>query len=41
MDEVYMKYNIENDLKNYEKALQEISKGGEKYFDEALVLIKK
>jgi len=41
MDEVYMRYNIENDLKHYERALEEISKGGEKYIDEALALIKK
>ena len=41
MDLDYMKYKIENDLKNYEKALEMIANSGEKFFEEALVLIKK
>ena len=41
MDEVYMRFKIQNDLKNYKQALEEISKGGEKYFEEAAALIKK
>lgn len=40
MDPVYMRFNIQNDLNNYEKALEEIS-SGDQYFDEALALIKK
>jgi hypothetical protein len=31
-----MKYRINIDLKQYEKAVKKLAKGGEKYFDEAL-----
>ena len=36
-----MKFKIETDFKNYEKALQIIVEGGQKYFEKALELIKK
>ena len=41
MEPTFMKYKIELDLKNYETALEIISEGGAKYFDQALELIKK
>ena len=41
MDPDFMKYNIESDLKNYEKALQMIAKSGSKFFEESLALVKK
>lgn len=41
MEEVYMKFKIQTDLKRYEEALQIVSTGGEKYFKEALELICK
>ena len=41
MDEHMMKYTIEFDLKNYEAALSIIAKSGDKYFEEAITLIKK
>ena len=40
-DPIKMKYKINMDQKNYLGALKELSKGGEKYFDDALNLIKK
>ena len=39
-DPIKMKYQINMDQKNYIGALKELSKGGEKYFDDALKLIK-
>ena len=39
-DPIKMKYQINIDQKNYLGALKELSKGGDKYFDEALKLIK-
>lgn len=41
MDETLRKYTIESDLKNYEAALKIIAASGEKYFEEALSMIKK
>ena len=41
MDPDFMKYKIESDLKNYEKALEMIAKSGNKFFEESLALIKK
>jgi elongator complex protein 1 len=41
MDPVYMKYKIHIDLKQYEKAVKMLVPGGEKYFEEALSVIKK
>jgi elongator complex protein 1 len=41
MDPVLMKYQINIDLKSYEDALVEISKGRETYFDKSLELINK
>ena len=38
-DIVLMKYQINIDLKYYEDALTELSKGGEKYFDKVIALI--
>ena len=40
MDETYMKFRIESDLKNFEEALQVISTS-DSHFDEAMALIKK
>ena len=40
-DPIKMKYKINMDQKNYLGALKELSKGGEKYFNEALNLIQK
>jgi hypothetical protein len=40
MDETYMKFKIESDLKNYEAALQVISTS-DSHFEEAMALIKK
>ena len=40
-DPIKMKYKINMDQKNYLGALKELSKGGDKYFDDALNLIKK
>ena len=40
-DQIKMKYKINMDQKNYSGALKELSKGGEKYFNEALNLINK
>ena len=39
-DPIKMKYQINMDQKNFIGALKELSKGGEKYFDDALKLIK-
>ena len=39
-DPIKMKYQINIDQKNYLGALKELSKGGDKYFDDALKLIK-
>ena len=39
-DPIKMKYQINIDQKNYIGALKELSKGGDKYFDKALELIK-
>jgi len=39
-DPIKMKYQINMDQKNYIGALKELSKGGDKYFDDALKLIK-
>jgi elongator complex protein 1 len=39
VDPIKMKYKINMDQKNYSGALKELSKGGEKYFNEALNLI--
>ena len=36
-----MQYTIQSDLKNFSEALSIISKGGEKYFEESLKMIKK
>ena len=36
-----MKYKIHTDLKQYDKAVKKLAKGGEKYFEEALGVIKK
>lgn len=36
-----MKYKIHCDLKEYEEAVKKLAEGGEKYFEEALSLIKK
>lgn len=36
-----MKFKIEFDLKNYERALNMISKCGDEHFEEALSMIKK
>ena len=41
MDPDFMKYKIESDLKNYERALEMIAKSGNKFFEESLALIKK
>ncbi len=41
MDPVDMKFKIETDFKNYERALQVVVEGGQKYFEKALELIKK
>jgi elongator complex protein 1 len=41
MEPVLMKFQINMDLKSYEDALVEISKGGETYFDKCLELITK
>ena len=41
VEPIKMKYKINMDQKNYLGALKELSKGGDKYFDEALNLIKK
>lgn len=41
MDPVMMKYKVHLDLKQYDKAVKKLSKGGEKYLDEALTIIKK
>ena len=41
MDEHYRKYKIHCDLKNFETALEMISKSGEQYMEEALALVKK
>ena len=41
MEPLYMQYTIQSDLKNFSEALSIISKGGEKYFDESLKMIKK
>lgn len=41
VDEQYMKFRIQNDLNQYEQALEEVAKADEKYFDEALAVIKK
>ena len=41
VDPIKMKYKINMDQKNYIGALKELSKGGEKYFKEALNLIQK
>ena len=41
VDPIKMKYKINMDQKNYSGALKELSKGGEKYFNEALNLIQK
>jgi elongator complex protein 1 len=41
MDPVLMRYQINMDLKSYEDALIEVSKGGEAYFDKSLELITK
>lgn len=41
LDEVYMKYKIHYDLKQFDKAVKKISKGGEKFFDEAIAIVKK
>ena len=40
VDPIKMKYQINIDQKNYIGALKELSKGGDKYFDKALELIK-
>ena len=41
MDHQYMKFKIQYDLKEYKNALEVISQSGDKYFEEALQLIKK
>jgi len=41
MDPIDMKFKIEADFKNYEKALQIVAEGGPKYFDKALELVQK
>ena len=41
MDPQYMKFKIQFDLKEFDLALLEISKADDKYFDEALSMIKK
>jgi elongator complex protein 1 len=38
-DPIKMKYKINIDQKNYLGALKELSKGGEKYFDDAYKII--
>jgi elongator complex protein 1 len=41
MEPEYMKFKVQNDLKEYDLALKEISKADPKYFKEALSMIKK
>lgn len=41
MDEVKRKFTIESDLKNFSTALSIAAEGGEEYFEEAMLLIKK
>ena len=41
LDPVYMKFRIHSDLKHYDVAVKMLAEGGEKYFEEALVIIKK
>ena len=41
MDPIYMRYKIHSDLKQYDKAVQMLVPGGDKYFEEALSVIKK
>ena len=41
MDPIKMKFKIHNDLKSYEKAVKCLAKGGEKYLDESMEIIKK
>ena len=36
-----MKFKVHNDLKQYEKAVKKLAKGGAKYFDESMAVIKK
>ena len=36
-----MKFRIHNDLKQYEKAVKKLAKGGEPYLEEAMEIIKK
>jgi len=41
MEPEYMKFKVQYDLKEYDLALKEISQADDKYFDEALAMIKK
>lgn len=41
MDPIYMRYKIHSDLKQYDKAVKMLVDGGDKYFEEALQVIKK
>ncbi len=36
-----MKYKVHHDLKQYEQAVKKLAKGGEKYLEEALLVVKK
>lgn len=36
-----MKFKVHSDLKQFDKALKKLAKGGEQYFDEALTITKK
>jgi hypothetical protein len=41
MDPIYMEYRIHLDLKQFDVALLRLAAAGDKYFEEALTLIKK
>jgi len=41
MDPVDMKFKIHMDLKQYDQAVKEITKGGLAKFDEAITVVKK
>lgn len=41
LDSIQMKYRVHLDLKQYDKAVKKLAKGGAQYLDEALAIVKK
>lgn len=41
LDPIYMKFKIHLDLKQFDKAVKKLAKGGAQYFDEAMVVVRK